>query len=74
MAQADGQPKDGAQVEGRHQQARVSKNLLQAQDQFEMDLLKNGYQIAAGPGNALPKAKEFNRSGAKQENFIKTGK
>ena len=39
-----------------------------------MDLLKNGYQIAAGPGNGAHKAKELSRSGAKQENFIKTGK
>jgi hypothetical protein len=39
-----------------------------------MDLLKNGYQIAATAGNGGHKVKEPNRSGAKQENFIKTGK
>lgn len=39
-----------------------------------MDLLKNGYYIAGGAGNGALRAKEPNRSGAKQENFIKTGK
>ena len=39
-----------------------------------MDLLKNGYYIAGGAGNGIHKAKEHSRSGAKQENFIKTGK
>jgi hypothetical protein len=52
----------------------MSKNILLGQDQFEMNLLKNGYQIAGANPNAIHKGKEHSRSGAKQENFIKTGK
>lgn len=29
----------------------MSKNILQGQDQYEMNLLKNGYQIAAANPN-----------------------
>ena len=58
----------------KHVALGMSKNILLGQDQFEMNLLKNGYQIAGANPNAIHKGKEHSRSGAKQENFIKTGK
>ena len=70
----ENQQKDIVEMNSGAHVVNTSKNLLLGQDQFEMDLQKNGYQIAAAPGGGAHKLKEFNRSGAKQENFIKTGK